>query len=214
MMRMTTAVMGVLAVATAAQGQSIVNGSLTGPVGSAIQPPAWFAVQNTPDTCDASGPFNNTPNPWVLSPDGGTFVRAGGSDLIQSEVMAQDVTGFTPGASYDLEFFMSNLGFQHPSSGAWIGEDGYWSLYIDGVLAGATGFISKPVLNTDANVWIAESISFVAPAADFEVRLMPRSGGGLAAYMAIDGISVRAVPAPGALALFAAGGLFALRRRH
>ncbi len=195
--------------------QTILNGDMTGPTGTATAPPSWFLMQNTPDTVDSLGPIHFTPNPWVLSPNGGTFVRGGGSDLIQSEAIAQNVTGFTPGATYLLEFFMTNLGHQHPTSGAWIGEAGYWSVYADGVLAGTTAFISKPVLNTDLNVWVGESVTFVAPAANFELGLMPRSGGALAAYMGIDGISVRAVPAPGAVAIFCAGALAGgVRRRR
>lgn len=195
-----------LIAASPALGQTILNGDLTGPQATGSAPPDWFNWQKTPDTVTATGPFNNTPNPWALSPNGGTFVRAGGSDFANSEAFAQNVTGFTPGVIYQLDMFVTNLGFEHPTSGDWIGQDGYWSVYIDGVLAGSTGVLSKPTLNTDSIAWVADSVSFVAPAAAFELALVSRSAGGaLAAYMGIDGVSARAVPAPGAATVLALG---------
>jgi len=194
----------------------ITNGDLTGPVGAGLVPPGWFPWQKTPDTCDASGPFNYTGTPWAASPNGHTFVRAGGSDFANSEAIGQNVTGFTAGATYDLEFFQTNLGFQHPVSGAWNGENGYWELYVDGVLAGSSTVLSKPATPSDSIVWSADAITFVAPAPSFEIALVSRTvtPGGLAAYMGIDGVDVELIPAPGAAGLLAGAGLLGLRRRR
>jgi hypothetical protein len=59
----------------------LTNGSLTGtPVADEV-PPGW-TIRNfptaTPSTVDENGPFNFTEVPWILSPDGGTFVRGNG----------------------------------------------------------------------------------------------------------------------------------------
>jgi len=193
---------------------TILNPSLEGPQATGSAPPDWYNWQNSPDTCDDSGPFNYTPNPWTLSPDGGTFVRAGGSILLSSEAIAQVVTGFTMGTTYDLSASITNLGFQHPVDGDWLGEDGYWSLYIDGVLADNSATLSKPVNNTDPINWTSDSFTFTAPAASFELALVSRSGSSLAAYMGIDGLRVSEVPAPGALTLGALVGVASLRRQR
>lgn len=197
-----------------ALGATIINGDLTGPVGTALAPPGWFMWQGSPDTCDDAGPFNYTPTPWTLSPNGGTFVRAGGSTPTGSEALAQNVTGFTAGLTYTLGFHLTNLGFQHPTSGIWSGQDGYWDLYVDGTLAGSSIVLSKQTNPADPIVWFTDSIDFIAPAAAFEIALVSRttSAGGLAAYMGIDGVTV--IPTPGAGVLALIGGLAAARRRR
>jgi hypothetical protein len=184
---------------------TITNGDLTGPVAISSAPPSWFNWQKTPDTADALGPFNNTPTAWTLSPNGGTFVRAGGSTFTNSEAIAQNVSGFTIGNTYVIDFFQTNLGFEHPSSGAWIGESGFWEFVVDGSVSDASTILSKQTLNTDPIVWFGDSFSFVATATTQELAFVSRtvSAGGLAAYMGIDGISIRAIPAPGTAALSA-----------
>jgi MYXO-CTERM domain-containing protein len=208
----------VVALATAGDAYgvpTIVNGDLEGAIADASVPPGWFLWQGTPDTVGPSGPFNNTPTLWMTSPNGGTFVRAGGSELPYSEALAQNVTGFSTGVSYQLDMFVTNLGFQHPTSGDWIGQDGFWTVYIDGVFMGATTPLSKPLLNTDGISWSLDSVTFVAPSGSFELALVPLSSAGiLGAYMGIDGVSVREVPAPGPLALAGLASLGGLRRRQ
>ena len=209
------ALSGVLAPAAVAV-PVILNGDLTGPIATGNAPPDWFNWQKTPDTCDALGPFNNTPNPWALSPNGGTFVRAGGSDFPgQSEAIAQNVTGFTPGIAYELSFYQANLGFEHPTSGDWNGTDGFWQVLVDGVLVGSSATLTKPAANVDPIAWVLDSVTFIAPAANFELALVSYSASpsGLAAYMGIDGVGVHEVPAPGAALVLAMGGVMARRRR-
>jgi len=202
--------------ADSANAQTILNGSLEGPVTVGNAPPNWFNWQKTPDTVDALGPFNNTGTPWTLSPDGGTFVRAGGSDFANSEAFAQVVTGFTIGQSYTLNIFQTNLGFEHPTSGAWIGEVGNWEFAIDGSVVDATSLLTKQALPTDATVWSADSLSFVATATTHELAFISRSVDplGLAAYMGIDGLRFQPVPSPSALPALALGGLAMMRRRR
>ncbi len=195
----------------------ILNPGLNGPVATGAAPPDWFEWQKTPDTCDASGPFNNTPNPWALSPDGGTFVRAGGSDFANAEAIGQDVTGFTGGTSYQIDAYITNLGHEHPTSGDWLGQDGYWELYVNGSLASTSVTLSKPAANTDSIVWSSQSFTFVAPSSDFEIAFVSRSSAGLlAAYMGIDGLHLSEIPTPGSaigLAAFAVAGAARRRRR-
>ena len=198
------------------QGQVIANSSLTGPPTVSVAPPSWFEWQKTPDTVDASGPFNNTGVPWVLSPDGGTFVRAGGSTFVNSEAIGQVVSGFTPGASYNVTFFQTNLGFEHPSTGAWNGEDGYWELVIDGVSSDTASVLTKPTTSTDPIVWSSDSMSFIAPGATVEIALVSRSvlASGLAAYMGIDNVQVHGSVIPEPSSLVSAGILLLLGAIH
>ncbi|CAE7178626.1 unnamed protein product [Symbiodinium necroappetens] len=205
-----------LLLAAPASAQSLLNGSLEGPVAVGSAPPDWFEWQKTPDTCDAAGPFNNTGTPWVLSPDGGTFVRGGGSDFANSEAIGQVVTGFSTGDTYAVNFFQTNLGFQHPTSGDWLGEDGFWELVIDGAVVGASDVLSRPATPSDSIVWSVDTLSFTATSASHEIALVSRSTfpGGLAAYMGIDGVRLSLVPTPGSAALMALGGVAAIRRRR
>ncbi|MCA9274077.1 MAG: PEP-CTERM sorting domain-containing protein [Phycisphaerales bacterium] len=199
---------------TTANAQTIINPDLTGPVASSTAPTDWYAWTDTADTCDASGPFNYTGNPWVLSPNGGTFVRGGANDFGVNEGIAQVVTGFVPGQIYTLEFYTTNLGFQNPSTG-WGGADGFWRFFADSSVIGDTVTLSRQALGTDDISWTFGTLDFVAPAASFELAVQSRwAGSGTAAYMGIDGINVRLVPAPGSFGLLALAGVGAMRRRR
>ncbi|PHQ80751.1 MAG: hypothetical protein COB69_05375 [Phycisphaera sp.] len=196
-----------------AGAQVISNGDLTGPVGASIAPTDWFSWSGSVDTCDTTGPFNSTGNPWVLSPNGGTFVRGGANNFGVNEAFAQDLTGFTAGQVYTVEFYITNLGF---NGGSWNGEDGFWRMYADGVAFGDTVTLSKPIAVADDIAWTFGTLSFIAPANDFELAIASQWAGttGSAAYMGIDGINIRPVPTPATLALLGAAGLAAARRRR
>ncbi|RNC81324.1 MAG: hypothetical protein ED559_05905 [Phycisphaera sp.] len=202
-------------VCTASSAQVVLNEDLTGPVGAGNTPPDWFAWSGSADTCDASGPFNNSGNPWVLSPNGGTFVRGGSTGTGVNEAIAQNLIGFTAGQSYTVEFWHTNLGFQQPG-GSWTGADGFWRFYADGTAFGDAVTLSKQTLADDDIVWTFGSLSFVAPADDFELAIASQFAGGpgTAAYMGIDGVRIRPIPAPASLSLLAASGLCASRRRR
>lgn len=199
--------------ASVAGAQAITNGDLTGPVGSSIAPTDWFSWSGSVDTCDSAGPFNVTGNPWVLSPNGGTFVRAGANGTGVNEAFAQDLTGFTAGQLYTVEFYITNLGF---NGSGWNGADGFFRMYADGVAFGDTVTLSKQINAADDIVWTFGTLDFIAPADDFELAIASQwiSGGDSAAYMGIDGVNVRPVPAPASAALFGAAGLIAGRRRR
>ncbi|MEM8945375.1 MAG: PEP-CTERM sorting domain-containing protein [Planctomycetota bacterium] len=194
----------------------LMNSSLTGPVATGTVPPDWFLWQKTPDTVDATGPFNNTGVNWTLSPNGGTFVRAGGSDFPNSEAFAQNVTGLTIGATYQVTFHQTNLGFENPTSGAWNGEDGFWELVVDGLSSDTSTTLSKQAVATNPIVWTGGTMSFVAPNTTAELAFVSRAVGtsGLAAYMGIDGIRIQPIPEPTAIVLlcFSLAALAAKRR--
>ncbi len=194
--------------------QTITNPDLTGPVATSAAPTDWYAWTDTADTCDDAGPFNSTGNPWVLSPNGGTFVRGGANDFGVNEGIAQIVTGFVPGQIYTLEFYTTNLGFQNPTTG-WTGADGFWRFFADGSAIGDSVTLTKPALAADDISWSFGTLDFVAPAASFELAFQSRwAGPGSAAYLGIDGVNVRPVPAPASLALIALAGVGAAKRRR
>ena len=205
---------GMAGLASTVHAQTILNPDLTGPVASSTAPTDWYAWTDTADTCDDAGPFNYTGNPWVLSPNGGTFVRGGANDFGVNEGIAQVVTGFVPGQIYTLEFYTTNLGFENPSTG-WTGGEGFWRFFVDGTAFGDSVTLTKPVLADDDISWTFGTLDFVAPAASFELAFQSRlAGGGTATYLGIDGVNVRPVPAPASLVLVALAGVGAAKRRR
>lgn len=208
-----SAAAALVSIAGAAHAQVFVNGSLTDTPSVSTPPAGWSAWSGTADTVDASGPFNYTPTPWTLSPDGGTFVRTGRGPSV-SEGISQIVSGFVVGAVYQVDFFTTNLGFQDPASGSWNGGDGYYDFFVDGVLTDTSTVIGKQALASDPIVWTAESVTFVATSGTLELAFAANWAipGGPAAYMGIDGFRLSQVPAPGVLATL--GGLALIGRRR
>jgi hypothetical protein len=171
-----------------ALGQTIVNGSLTGPTGYSVLPTGWSDLLPDCDTEDASGIHEV----HVLSPDGGTFV-SGAHATTQAplgvEAFEQSVSGFTAGIEYTIYFYQSNLGYgTHNAGGAW-GAQANWQLYIDGE---ATGLYSDAMAPTTGslpnNVWSASSITFTATASAHALGFGPHSVDGLNTFLGIDGI--------------------------
>ena len=193
----------------------ITNGSMTGPVASATVPPGWFLAQQTPDTCDGSGPFNNSDHLWALSPDGGTFVRAGGPSAGTAEAPGQVITSFDIGATYEISFYQSNLAHVHPTSGAYTNGTGQWEFYIDGGLVDASNPMDAPPTASDVNVWELDTITFTATASDHTLMIAANwLGGSTAAYMGIDGVRIREIPAPGAAGILGLAAATCARRRR
>ncbi len=201
----------------------ITNGSMNGTQAISATPASWIAAQGTPDTADAAGPFNYGVNPWVLSPDGGTFVRAGasvpGPGAGTPEAIGQTITGLDIGTSYQIDFYQSNLAFYDFTTGAISGDDGQWLFLLDGVQFAASSIMTRPVLSTDPNIWQAGSVTFTATATSADLVILASStngipGGGTAAFMGIDGVRISEVPAPGALGLLACAGVVGMRRRR
>ncbi|MEM9065748.1 MAG: hypothetical protein AAGB51_09700 [Planctomycetota bacterium] len=201
--------------ASVAHGQIIANGSLTGAPGAGVTPPGWIALEGSPDIADALGPFNNTGTAWILSPDGGTFVRAIGSVPGSSEGIEVGLVGTVSGQAYQIDFYQTNLGFLETSAFSWLGTDGYFELLIDGVVVDTSSVSSKPVLFSDTITWNAESVTFVASSGFHEIGFRARTADplGPVAYMGIDGIRLSQIPAPGVLASLGVLGVLSRRRR-
>lgn len=213
--RLSLCALSIAAFAHAALAQpSITNGSLTGTVASSTLPTGWTPPQGTPDTCDTTGPFNYTGHAWVLSPDGGTFVRAGGPGAGTAEALGQTLTGFDIGTTYQIDFFQTNLAHAHPSTSAYTGDTGNWEFFLDGSLVASSSAMAPPPTIDDFNVWEATSISFVATATTHDLMIAANTLGTYAAYMGIDGLHISEVPLPGTTGLIALVGLRALRRRR
>ena len=176
------------------------NGSLTGPPLADVVPAGW-TIPNpptaTPSTVDENGPFNFTDVPWTLSPDGGTFVRGNGHvDVEFQDAFEQEVSGFTIGTSYTLEFFQTNLGFRDLGPGDpprwddWLERDGYWGLFVDGTLVGQSTTIGGPATHVTPIVWSSDDISFTATSTTQTLRLQAFTAESEIAYMGIDGFTL------------------------
>lgn len=192
------------------------NGSLTGTTGSSSMAPDWQMIKEAPDLVNAKGPYNNTTLDWVLSPDGGTFVRANGTGESNQEGLQQTISGFTAGATYQLNFYQTNLGFLTPGD-EWRNQAGYWGLFVDGDLVSQSATVSGPNRATDAIEWSQQSLQFTATDSSLTLGLeafttQPRTSTSAPlsiAYLGIDGLELVSVPLPGAL-LFMLSGLLGL----
>ncbi len=195
---------------------TIVNGDFNGTPSIASAPAGWDIAMATPDVVNAFGPFNNTGIGWTASPNGGTFVRTNGVGNEQTEAISQVVTGFEAGGTYRFDFSVTNLGFRNAGNGAWSGFDGFYQFFADGTLIGTSQTVSKQASSSDAIVWEAASIEFVAVAESFTLEIRGETVGAAfeIAYLGIDGVSASLVPAPGAAVLLGLGGLTATRRRR
>lgn len=183
----------------------LVNGSLDGVVGANMAATGWTIANATPDIVDANGPFNNTGVPWVLSPDGGTFARGNGTgDPVFQEAFEQTVAGFAIGQTYALNFFQTNLGFIATSGNQWRDQPGFWSLFVDDVLVGASAVIAAPDGPDELIQWVADSILFTATGTTQTLRLeaFRTEPAELIAYMGIDGLELVVIPVPAAAWLF------------
>lgn len=203
-----------LAVPVASAGPTIINGDLNGTVGTNTAPDDWIVAQATPDLADANGPYNNTGMPWTLSPNGGTFSRMLGVRDNRTERISQVVAGFDVGETYRVEMDVTNLGYF--SSNVWRGEDGYIQLFDGITLLGNSQTLTKSLSENDPVVWEVASFEFVAPATTMNLVIGAETLGaiGNSAFLAVDGVSIELVPAPGVLTIAGVCGLLATRRRQ
>ena len=183
----------------------LVNGSLEGPVANSTAPPGWTITSFSPDTMDENnnlgvsglGDFGATPSP---SPDGGTWVGlfSVGTTV---EKLAQTITGFAVGQSYEVSWYHSNFGHAFSTNDVAI------EVFLDGSSLG-TG----PTIPLGTG-WYSESLTFVASAATHTLEF--GSSGSLQAYNGIDGVRITTVPEPTGLALLigSAGVATQIRKR-
>ena len=172
---------------------SLVNGGLNGPAALSGLPTGWIATNITPDTVTTNGPFNGG-LPWVLSPEGGTFVRSatGGQ-----EAFGQQLTGLVPGQAYEVTFYQTNIGLINPGSTQFYGS-GYWDIRLDG-----SSVASSPVMDTwtggkhpttHNNEWQQVTLTFTATAASQFIEFRGMSPDDTTA-MGIDAIVIKSASA-------------------
>lgn len=225
-------------VAGPSHAATIVNGSLSGPLGLDAVPPGWTIARQSPDTNDVGhigdvplgvdtpsfGILNYAVAPSGPSPDGGTWVRLGAElDLNVDgapfqEAFGQTISGLTVGASYELSWYASNFGAIQtigPIDRVADGPDAITAL-LDGALIGAGDELA---LGPD---WFLQSVVFTALAPSqflqFELK-----GSDARTVLNIDGVALARttspVPLPAsapllAVAIAIAAGASRLRRRR
>lgn len=185
----------IIALASAGQAATLVNGSMNGIVGSSLTPAGWSPTNSADITSTATQPFTFVANPGD-SPDGGTWagVFADGSYF---EALSQTITDFVIGTTYSLSWFASNTGCCE-DIGLLTNADGAISIGLDG-----TTVHTADTVSVDGN-WYAQSFDFTATSTSHMLTLgisptSPR------AYMGLDGVSLTDVAAP--VPIPAAGGL-------
>jgi hypothetical protein len=106
----------------AARAELVVNGSMTGDVGTNMQPAPWATlagpgVHSDPDTVPPGGIVDGSstlaPN-IPASPNGGTFLTFFSSMILETDYAGQNISGLVPGATYTLSFYYTNAGFTLP----------------------------------------------------------------------------------------------------
>jgi hypothetical protein len=205
----TSFAMAALILSYCANAGLITNGSLTGSTANNNVPAGWSKLTGSPDTNDilyAAGYLDLYMVSASLSPDGGTWVGVAKNDYLH-ESFGQIVSGLTVGSMYELTWFNAHFG---ADSGAY-GYNGNnsFSALLDGTSIGTGSLLSL------GDNWAQESLIFTATSNSHQI------GFGLststAAYLQIDGISLReisaAVPEPSTLAIFALGMIGLASRR-
>lgn len=203
--------LAVAAFAPAGFGQTVANGSMTGPPAIATPPPMWNSLNTDGDTIPVGG-LSGWATGIPASPDGGTFLAVldngpGGA----FDECGQTIAGFTPGELYELTFSYVNAGLD--SSAA--------SNYANPLLARVLMFGTTQDTQILAHggfgsqIWFTTSMTFLANSASTNLTFRAVSQGPGGAAAGIDGVSLRLVPTPGPVALLGlAVGSAALRRRR
>lgn len=212
----------VVVIPSAAAGLPIVNGSLTGPRDEGQLPLGWVQYQgNSSDTADPTGPFGT----YNLSPDSGTFVRSFSWQpdtdpflFNQREGLEQSIAGFTIGQSYQVTFYQSSVNGINSITGLpFSGAAGFWTLAIDASVKDFSDLMSPPPGTSLDNRWTLQTLFFTATSSthmlSFLATVPDSAPVRTRTFMAIDGISLIAVPEPGTAVLCGLGVfVLALRR--
>lgn len=196
-----------LMLSSVCHGQTITNGSMTGPVVIGSPPPGWASVNADGDTIGPGG-FSGWATGMPASNDGGTFLMvldngSGGA----FDRCGQVVTGFQPGEMYTIGFEYGNGAL--PSFGGYAGP-----LRVEMEVFGTT-YLTPEIAFDGIGLqrWFDASFSFMATATSTTVyfrAISTQFGSGAAAT--IDGVYL--VPSPGTLALLVLPGIAAVRRRR
>jgi hypothetical protein len=173
------------------------NWSNSNTAGEAIVLPSWFTNGYlTVPTVTFDGPVPQT------SPDGGNFVFSDG-DFMNSAI-TQTLTGLTPSTTYQLTFWQALAQDKEPNVTVPGFVTGYWRVSLgasslNSTLMKANGSIAGPG-SANISPWAQETMLFTAQNAT-EVLSFLSVGTGDPPLVLLDGVSVTAVPAPGAFGL-------------
>jgi hypothetical protein len=191
-----------------AQAQSVTNGSMTGPVSIGSPPPSWNSVNADGDTIGPGG-SGGWATGIAASNDGGTFLMVldnGNGGFFDR--CGQTITGFTVGQAYTIGFEYANGGL--PNFGSYTNTlTAEMEIFGAQYLTAATAFDG-----IGQQQWRTISFNFVATDTSTTLYFRANSLGNGGAAAAIDGVYLRAVPAPGSLALAALAGVIGTRRRR
>ena len=191
-----------------ALGQTVTNGSMTGPPTIGSPPPGWASVSTDGDTIPPGG-LSGWGTGIPASSNGGTFLAVlnnGGGGVF--DAVAQIISGFSVGQAYTLNFEFANIGLDSLAASNYA-NSGFIRANIAGVNLDSPTLAHAGFGNQQ---WLSFSGNFVASATMLTLTFSAeRSGfGGYAG--GVDGVSI--VPAPGAFVLIAISGLAAVRRRR
>jgi hypothetical protein len=165
--------------------------------GEAIVLPSWFT-----NGCLFSAPCNANSVTFAApvtqtSPDGGNFVFSDGNFM--NSAIKQTLTGLTPSTTYQLSFWQAlsqdkelNITIPGPVTG-------YWQVTL------GSSTLNSQLMQADGSTqtwspWKQETMFFTAQNAT-EVLSFLSVGTGDPPLVLLDGVSMVAVPAPGAFAL-------------
>ncbi|MBX9736554.1 MAG: DUF642 domain-containing protein [Phycisphaerales bacterium] len=185
--------------ATTAASAQLVNGSFEN---EDLVNPSRVAISNLTDWTASGGltllerGVNGTSN--IAAHTGSQFVSFGHNGN-SGDTLSQSIAT-TAGQNYSVSFYLhciQGAEFQTITASALAGGD---------TLATINASASSPTQG-----WLEFSYNFQAVSGSTEIRFVHSLGAG-SANIAIDTVTV--IPAPGALALLAAGGLIATRRRR
>lgn len=172
-------------------------------IGEAIVLPSWFTNGYlTVPTVTFDAPVPQT------SPDGGNFVFSDG-DYMNSAI-TQTLTGLTPNTTYQLSFWQGLAQDKEPNVTTPGYVTGFWqvtlgSSTLNSTLMKANGSVAGPGSAT-MSPWALETM-FFTPQNATEVLSFLSVGTGDPPLVLLDGVSVTAVPAPGAFGLLSSAGL-------
>ncbi|MEE9373964.1 MAG: Ig-like domain-containing protein, partial [Saprospiraceae bacterium] len=174
---------------------SLTNGSLTGPyIGTACAfrnqiPSGWANSVITPETFNL--PLNACMGSWVASPDGGSWMVAGGGDFGDGgEAFSQTVNGLIANEQYEISFYQTvgadNRTIDLPEAG------GYWTVTFGSEVKNS---ILVPTQST-AVPWVMDTLTFTATSSSQLLQFQGRRDASLTSgvsYMGIDGIKISQV---------------------
>lgn len=191
----------------------VTNGSFDDAIGNSIYATGWSQGTNNGEATNTADIINAGANFGVLgttdfaaapsaTPDGENWVGIARDGALQNEIITQNVTGFTIGATYEISWYEANFGYDvvDPNVDFLSANAVEATLGSDYTFDG--GFIAT------GSDWLTRSFTFTANQTNYDLSfglINPARS-----YLSLDGVSiveVAAVPEPSTWAMLLAGGL-------